>query len=186
MTEFNPSHLNRMDTDRLAAYRSNLDFYKGSHWPTTSRHRQLVFNYAKVSIDKVTSFLMQGLGFACYPVADVASDSEAIKARVRRAEQLLHQVYEDNNLQQLDYETEIDTTILGDGCYKVIWDTDEKRIRITAPDVSGIYAWWLGDDTSRVWRVASRYTLTQDEIEMLYSGVIARSRSNPEERTESW
>jgi hypothetical protein len=50
----------------------------------------------------------------------------------------------------------------------VIWDTDEKRIRITAPDVSGIYAWWLGDDTSRVWRVASRYTLTQDEVQLLY------------------
>jgi len=162
-----------MDTQRLATYRSNLDFYNGSHWPTTSRHRQLVFNYAKVSIDKATSFLMQGLGFACYPVADVASDSEAIKARVRRAEQLLHQVYEDNNLQQLDYETEIDAAILGDGCYKVIWDTDEKHIRVTAPDVSGIYAWWLGDDTSRVWRVASRYTLTQDEIQMLYGDVIA-------------
>ena len=173
MTDFNPSQLNRVDTTRLAAYRSNLDFYKGSQWQAASRHRQLVFNYAKVSIDKLTSFLMQGLGFACYPLADVASDSEAINARVRRAEQLLHQVYEQNNLQQLDYETEIDTTILGDGCYKVIWDTDEKRIRITAPDVSGIYAWWLGDDTSRVWRVASRYTLTREEMEMLYSGVIA-------------
>ncbi|HUW46039.1 MAG TPA: phage portal protein [Dehalococcoidia bacterium] len=173
MTDFNPSHLNRMDTQRLAAYRSNLDFYQGAHWPTQSRHRQLVFNYAKVSIDKLTSFLMPGLGFACYPVADVASDSEAIEARVRRAEQLLRQVYEQNNLQQLDYETEIDTAILGDGCYKVIWDTDEKRIHITAPDVSGIHAWWLGDDTSRVWRIASRYTLTWDEIQMLYGDVIA-------------
>jgi len=173
VTEFNPSHLNRRDADRLAAYRTNLDFYRGAHWPTTSRHRQLVFNYARVSVDKVTSFLMPGLGVACYPAADVAGDSEAIKARVRRAEQLLRQVYEQNNLQQLDYETEIDAAILGDGCYKVIWDTSEKRIRITAPDVSGIYAWWLGDDTSRVWRVASRYTLTREEMEMLYSGVIA-------------
>jgi len=168
MTEFNPSHLNRMDTQRLAAYRSNLDFYQGAHWPTTSRHRQLVFNYAKVSIDKVTSFLTQGLGVACYPAADVASDSEAIKARARRTEQLLSKVYGENNLQQLDYETEIDAAVLGDGCYKVIWDTDEKRIRITAPDVSGIYAWWLGDDTSRVWRVASQYRLSWEEVEMLY------------------
>jgi hypothetical protein len=176
MTDFNPSHLNRMDTQRLAAYRSNLDFYKGAHWPTQSRHRQLVFNYAKVSIDKLTSFLMPGLGFACYPAsarlslrgAQRRSNLENEEARVRRAEQLLRQVYEENNLQQLDYETEIDAAILGDGCYKVIWDTDEKCIRITAPDVSGIYAWWLGDDTSRVWRVASRYTLTQDEVEMLY------------------
>ena len=172
-TSFNPASLNRMDTQRLAAYRSNLDFYNGSHWQQTSRHRQLVFNYAKVSIDKVTSFLIQGLNFACYP----GEGTDELKARARSAEQLLRQVYEDNNLQQLDYETEVDTAILGDGCYKVIWDTDEKRIRITTPDVSGIYAWWLGDDTSRVWRVASRYTLTQDEISILYGQSIEKKQA---------
>jgi len=139
MTEFNPSHLNRMDTQRLANYRANLDFYQGSQWQQTSRHRQLVFNYAKVSIDKVTSFLMQGLAFACYPNSTNSTNTmNSLNPRVRQAEQLLRQVYEQNNLQQLDYETEVDTAILGDGCYKVIWDTDEKRVRITAPDVSGI------------------------------------------------
>ena len=181
MSDFNPSQLNRMDTQRLAAYRTNLDFYQGSHWPTTSRHRQLVFNYAKVSVDKVTSFLMQGFTVTCFPAstspslrgAERRGNLQNEEARVRQAEQILRQVYEDNNLQQLDYETEIDAAVLGDGCYKVIWDTDERRIRITAPDVSGIFAWWLGDDTSRVWRIASRYTLTQDEVEMLYPSVIA-------------
>jgi len=207
MTEFNPSQLARMDSTRLATYRTNLEFYQGAHWPTTSparqglaggRHRQLVFNYAKVSIDKVTSFLMPGLNFACYP----EEGTDELKARARSAEQLLRQVYEENNLQQLDYETEIDAAVLGDGCYKVIWDTDEKRIRITAPDVSGIYAWWLGDDTSRVWRVASRYTLTQDEIQLLYgratrlpslgspAGVIRRAGGQVEKKqatiTEVW
>jgi len=183
MTDFSPSQLNRMDTQRLAAYRSNLDFYQGKHWPTQSRHRQLVFNYARVAIDKITSFLMPGLNFACYPVTGAAGDNEAIKVKVRRAEQLLRQVYEDNNLQQLDYETEIDTAVLGDGCYKVIWDTDRKRIRITAPDVSGIYAWWLGDDTSSVWRVASRYTLTQDEARFLYGRIIGKKQATI---TEVW
>jgi len=187
-TSFNPAILNRMDIQRLANYRTNLDFYLGNHWPTTSparqglaggRHRQLVFNYAKVSVDKVTSFLMQGLNFACYP----EEGTDELKARTRRAEQILRQVYEDNNLQQLDYETEVDAAVLGDGCYKVIWDTDEKRIRITAPDVSGIYAWWLGDDTSRVWRVASRYTLTQDEVQLLYGQAIDKKAATI---TEVW
>jgi hypothetical protein len=173
MTDFTPSQLNRMDIQRLATYRANLDFYNGSQWQQTSRHRQLVFNYAKVSIDKVTSFLMPGLGFTCYP----AEETDELKARVKKAEQLLCQVYEQNNLQQLDYETEIDTAILGDGCYKVIWDTDGKRVRITAPDVSGSYAWWLGDDTSRVWRVASRYTLTQGEIAILYGRSIGKKQA---------
>ena len=176
---FNPSQLSRMDTDRLAAYTTNLDFYKGSQWPLTSRHRQLVFNYARVSIDKVTSFLMQGLGFACYPT----EDTDELKERARRAEQLLRQVYEENKLQQLDWETETDAAVLGDGCYKVTWDAEEKRVRITAPDVSGIYAWWLGDDSSRIWRVASRYTLTQDEVQMLYGRAIEKKQATV---TELW
>jgi len=179
MTDFTPSQLARMDTDRLAAYTTNLDFYKGSHWPQTSRHRQLVFNYARVSIDKVTSFLMQGLGFAAYPT----EDGDELKARARRAEGLLRQVYEENNLQQLDYETEVDAAVLGDGCYKVTWDQDEKRVRITAPDIAGIFAWWLGDDTSRVWRVASRYTLTQDEVQLLYGRSIEKKQATI---TELW
>ena len=179
MNEFNPSQLARIDTQRLAAYTNNLNFYNGSQWQTTSRNRQLVFNYAKVAIDKVTSYLMQGLTFACYPT----ENTDALKAKVVHAEQLIHDVYQANNLQQLDWETEIDAAILGDGCYKVIWDPDEKRIKVTAPDIAGIYAWWLGDDLSNVWRVASRYTLTQDEVNMLYGVAIAKKSATI---TELW
>ena len=170
MTDFNPAQLRNMDADRIARYIRHLDFYQGKHWPEQSRHRQLVFNYARISIDKATSFLMHGSGFTCSP----ASEDSDVLARVRRAEQLIHRVYEQNSLSQLDYETEIDTAVLGDGCYKVTWDPDEKRIRITSPDVSGIFAWWLGDDLSRVWRVASRYQLTQDEIRMLHGTAISK------------
>ena len=182
-TGFNPSQLARIDTARLAEYRTNLDFYNGKQWQQTSRNRQLVFNYAKVAIDKVTSYLMQGLTFACYPVLSEAKELDELKARVNRAEQLLRDVYQQNNLQQLDWETEIDTAILGDGCYKVIWDSDEKRIKVTAPDISGIYAWWLGDDMSKVWRVASRYSLTQDEIGLLYNRAITKKAATI---TEVW
>jgi len=75
MTEFTPSQLNRVDTQRLANYRTNLDFYNGSQWQQTSRSRQVVFNYAKVSIHKCTSFSMQGTGFACYPNPTNATNS---------------------------------------------------------------------------------------------------------------
>lgn len=179
MIEFNPSQLARIDTARLAEYCTNLDFYNGKQWQLTSRNRQLVFNYAKVAIDKVTSYLMQGLTFACYPTGNQGE----LKAKVERAEQLLRDVYQQNNLQQLDWETEIDAAILGDGCYKVIWDSDEKRVKVTAPDISGIYAWWLGDDMSKVWRVASRYSLTQDEVNMLYGVAITKKAATI---TEVW
>jgi len=36
----------------------------------------------------------------------------------------LHRAYAENNLEQLDLETEIDCAILGDAAYKVIWDPD--------------------------------------------------------------
>ncbi|MDI6815267.1 MAG: phage portal protein [Dehalococcoidales bacterium] len=152
--------------DRIKTYKELLDFYHGVHWEGRERRgeKRLTFNYAKVFIDKVTSYLMSGINF----IVDAVDDSDEARARARRAEQALYQVYEENNLEQLDFETEIDCAILGDACYKVIWDAQAKQVRITAPDVQGIYVWWLGDDTSRVWRVASKYSLTQEEVGMLY------------------
>jgi len=173
MTDFKPSDLDRLDQERRTSYDTYLDFYSGTQWTGTSRERRLVFNYAKVSIDKMTSYLMQGLTFPCYPV----EDTDEAHARVDKAEYLLRQVYEDNNLQELDWETEIDAAVLGDASYKVIWDTQEKRIKIVSPDVRGLFAWWIGDDLSRVWRVALRYELTADELAVLYRLKLTKNKA---------
>ena len=61
----------------------------------------------------------------------------------------MHQVYEENGLEQLDFETEIDCAVLGDAGYKVIWDTDTAAVRVTAPDIQGIYVWQGGDDAAK-------------------------------------
>lgn len=166
MIDFNPAELTRRDTDRLKNYRELLDFYHGIHWPgrPARGEKQLVFNYARVLVDKVTSYLMSGTTFAVDPV----EDSIEARENARKAEEALYQVYGDNNLEQLDFDTEIDCAILGDSCYKVIWDQEVGKVRVTAPDVQGIFAWWLGDDVSRLWRVASRYTLPAEEVELLY------------------
>ena len=160
------NQLARRDMDRIKTYKELLDFYHGIHWQGRERwgEKRLTFSYAKIFIDKVTSYLMSGVNF----IVDAVDDSDEARAKARRAEQALYQVYEENNLEQLDLDTEIDCAILGDAGYKVIWDAQAKRVRVTAPDVQGIYAWWLGDDTSRVWRVASKYILTQEEAEVLY------------------
>ena len=154
--DFLPSTLPRRDLERMAAYRRNLDFYRGDQWETRSRGRQLVFNYARVAVDKVTSYLVSGLGSACYPDDPATAHDPAVKERIDRAEALLQRVRDENGLDALDYETEVDCAVLGDGCYKVTWDADAGRIRVTAPSVAGLYAWWHGDDPSHVWRVASR------------------------------
>jgi len=170
---FIPAQLAHRDLDRLMGYRELLDFYHSRHWEGYARRgeKRLTFNYAKVVIDKVASYLMSGINFA----VDAVEDSD--EARARKAEQALYRVYEDNNLEQLDFETELDCAILGDACFKVIWDQEAGRVRVTAPDVQGIYAWWVGDDTSRVWKVASRYSLTSDEVEILYK-VKPKSKAN--------
>ncbi len=158
--------LARLDGSRIRAYRENLAFYQGQQWAGNQRRRErrLVFNYAKTLIDKVASYVMSGVNF----VVDEEDASEEARQRARRAEKALREAYESNSLAQLDFDSEIDASVLGDGVYKVTWDPDERRVRVSAPDVQGVYAWWLGDDVSRVWRVASRYQLSGEEADLLY------------------
>jgi hypothetical protein len=134
------------------------------------RERRLVFNYARTMIEKTASYLMSGLSF----VVDETGASDAERERARRTEQALRDVYEANDLGQLDFDSEIDASVLGDGAFKVTWDADERRVRVSAPDVQGLFAWWAGDDISRVWRVASRYYLSSEEAALLYGGEIVR------------
>ncbi len=166
--------LSRLDSARMRGYRDNLSFYQGQQWPTGTRRRErrLVFNYAKTLIDKSASYLMSGRSF----VVDEQDNSDEARQRARDAEKALREVYEQNNLAQLDFDSEIDASVLGDGAYKVTWDPDERRVRVTAPDVQGLYAWWLGDDVSRVWRVASRYQLSDEEAIAALRRSVERSR----------
>ena len=101
-------------------------------------------------------------------VVEPGDDSEETRTRAGRAEAALYRVSQENNLEQLDFETEMDCAVLGDACYKVIWDQETRSVRVTAPDIQGIYVWWEGDDTSKIWQVASRYSLSADVTENLY------------------
>jgi len=68
--DFVPTQLTHRDTDRLRRYKGLLDFYHGQHWEGYARRgeKRLTFNYAKVFIDKVTSYLMSGINFTIgYP-----------------------------------------------------------------------------------------------------------------------
>jgi hypothetical protein len=153
MNENVVANLVRTDAERIRGYKELLDFYYGRQWEGTGRRneRRLTFNYARVFIEKITSYLVAGVTFVVDPVDEAANAVE----NARRAETALNRVYAENCLEQLDLETEIDAAVLGDACYKVTWDGAEKKVRVTAPDVQGIYAWHKGDDASRLWRLAS-------------------------------
>jgi YD repeat-containing protein len=151
-----PVALARTDEDRLRRYRENLAFYRGDQWPARPRRgeRRLTFNYAKALVDKVTSYLLNGQS-----VQVVASDGSSAEARgrARRAERALRDVEAANGLAQLDFETELDCAILGDGAYRVTWDAAGQRVRVTAPDVQSLYAWRDPADISRLTAVAWQY-----------------------------
>ncbi|MBI4199965.1 MAG: portal protein, partial [Chloroflexi bacterium] len=168
-----PQLIARMDTDRLRVYREHLAFYTGTQWPGRARprERRLTFNYVKALLNKVTSYLMSGMTTIVEPV-DASPESQE---RADRAREALRRVHEEDHLETLDFDTELDAAILGDGAYKVTWDPREERVRVSAPDVQGLFAWWIGDDLSRVWRIASRYRLSSEEAAMLY-GVDAPRR----------
>ena len=159
-----PQQLEQRDPERLRAYRENLDFYRGAQWkePQRRRERRLTFNYAKTIIEKTAAYVIGGMNSVVDPAnSDTQEDA-------RRAEQALRELSDANNLEQLDFDNEVDCSILGDAACKLVWDAGEKRVCVSAPDVQGLFVWWVGDDVSKVWRVASRYLLTVEEAQMLY------------------
>ena len=183
---FVPSSLDKRDTERRERYRRNLAFYDGDHWPgrARGRERRLTFNYAKAAVEKVTSYLMADVRSTVPPIDASPEEQE----RARRAERLLADIAEANSLDQLDFDTEIDTAVMGDGAYKITWDDERGGIRITAPDVQGLHCWWVGDDVNRIRRVASRYSLDTDEARELH-GIRPPARGGSQARvtvTEVW
>jgi hypothetical protein len=179
-----PEQLRRMDGERMRSYADNLAFYNGDQWPASmlrSRNRRLVFNYAKAIVDKTASYLMSGMNVAVDP-EDATPEA---RDRALAAERALLAVYDQNNLDQLDFDTEIDAAVLGDAAYKVTWDPEERRVRVTAPDVQGLFAWWAGDDVTRVWRVASRYQIDHDSAQHLLNGAQAPSPASGSARVAS-
>ncbi len=149
------------DGDRLRRYREYLDYYEGRRGspPARSRERALTFNYARAVVEKGASYLVTDHR----PQATALDETPAARRLAAEAERALLGVWEANDLARLDLETEVDTAVLGDGAYKVVWDERERRVVVSAPDVHGLHAWWMGDDVRRLWRVASRYQLEADQ-----------------------
>lgn len=179
-----PQLVERLDSSRLRTYRENLEFYRGRQWSESARRRErrLTFNYAKVVIEKTASYTMSGLALAVDPV----DGSEEEAQRARRAEEALRRVYEENGLDQLDFDNEIDCSVLGDAAYKVVWDAAQGRVRVSAPDVQDLFAWRRGDDPSQVWRVAYRYLLEGDEAETLLGSLPAARGRRQHTVVEGW
>jgi hypothetical protein len=162
-----PQQLKRRDHDRLARYKKALDFYNGNQWPTsrtTRTARRLTLNYARSIVHKAAAALLKGRTNVVHPTDDTDPTTDDL-AFAAEAETALNQVWRQNNLASLDFDTEIDCAVLGDAAYKVFWDNDLQQVRVSSPDPAGIFVWHWPDDPSRFWQVANTYTLDRDAVE---------------------
>jgi hypothetical protein len=166
-----PSQLRTLDAERLRRYRENLLFFNGEHWPGRPRRgeRRLTFNYARAFAEKVTSYLLDG---SSIQVEAEDGATAAGRERARAAERALRGLESANGLAQLDFETELDCAVLGDACYKVTWDTAAGEVRLSAPDVQGIFAWRVPDDPARLVAIASQYSLDGSGTPVATSGQV--------------
>ncbi|MBF6606801.1 MAG: phage portal protein [Chloroflexi bacterium] len=177
-----PKKLRNRDSARRRRYDENLQFYRGAQWNLTPTQatlnrrgrRQQTYNYVRTFITKSASYTMNGM----HSVVDEQDQTPHAINAANAAMTALRQVADQNGLPALDFDTELDCSVLGDAAYKVTWDTTAGRVRVTAPDITGVHAWRRPDDTAEIWRVAQRYTLPADDAATLYD--ITSTRREPE------
>ncbi|MFN0071922.1 MAG: phage portal protein, partial [Chloroflexota bacterium] len=175
------------DAERLRRYRRFQDWYDGQQWPSASGRAgrsSLTLNYARAIVDKGVAFLLgRGLGFAVLPADET---DPASRERARRAEQLIYEVYWDNDLDAIDIQVATNAAVLGDGVYKVFYDAAARRIRVVNVDPFTFSVCWAGDDPGALTRVEVAYSLEAAEAERLYGrGTEDEGRRTEEERSPS-
>ena len=147
--------LTNVTGDRRRRYREMLDFYHGRQWAALRREeKRLTFNYAAAVVDKLTAYLVGGLSVKAVGL----SGTQESKSAAARAQALLDKAGLHNNLDRLDYETEIDAAVLGDGCYRLGWDAVSGAVRVTSPDVAGIDVEYSPDGATAT-KVTLSYTV---------------------------
>ncbi len=178
------------DGARLRRYRQYQDFYDGRHFARPRNGRSnLVLNYARPIVDKGVAYLLgRGLGFSVVPARE---GSKRDAARAARAEQLLYDVYWDNDLDAVDLQVAQNAGVLGDGVYKVFFDPLAGRIRCLNVDPSSFFASWAGDDPSLLRGVDVAYTLSAADLAaggygLTLADATALAGGQPVEVVERW
>jgi hypothetical protein len=183
-----------LDTDqsRIARYQAYLDFYNGAQWTEKRKpgERRLTVNYSRVFIQKAASYMMgRPISFELEP----NGDSKAAEEEAAKIEKILADIWRDNNLAQVDYDTAVDAAILGDGAYKITLqpgtinplavgggadrpaDGRRKepiagggRVVVKPVDVMGLTCGWQADDMRCLTWVIESYRMDLDEANKLY------------------
>ena len=181
MTAFHPSQLGKGDQARLRDYTRNLEFYNGKQWPgrrANDKTRRLTMNYARTLIEKTAAYVMAGRTVRVLPPTEGPDADAAALA----AQALLAEIADANALDRTDFDTEVDTSVLGDGAFRLSWLKDEARVLITAPDVQGIFVWPKPHLLTDYYQVAHRYTLPADQALAAFGATVPKDTATIVER----
>lgn len=166
-----PDALDGRDIERMNRYQAYLDFYGGQQW--TGRRRagetRLTFNYARTLVQKSASYLFPR------PVTfNVIADGDGQEESVERAERALNGVYARHDQHTIDFQSALDSAVLGDGAFKVTWSARRAAPLVVPVDPATLWAWWEPDNPNEVYRVVQRYTLAVNEAGRLFPHVGVR------------
>lgn len=166
-----------------AHYRELLDFYDGQQWvgQPRSRETRLTFNYVQAFVLKAATYLTAKPAVIAYE--QVAAKQAAWLTR------LYNQTAEENDLHALDYTTAVDAAVLGDGCYRVLWHTEQRRVQVTTCDVMNIEPVWAGADWRELVSLTHRYDdhsgvpceefWTAERVVVRRGGQVTHDEANP-------
>ncbi len=162
-----PGWLDGRDIERMNRYREYLDFYGGQQW--TGRRRagetRLTLNYARTLVQKTASYLFPR------PVTfNVVPDGAGQEEVVRRAERALNEVFARHDQHTIDFQSALDSAVLGDGAFKVTWSGRRGAPLVVPVDPASVWAWWEPDNPNEIYRVVQRYTIATEESGRLFPG----------------
>ena len=144
--------------------RSYLDFYNGYQWDGLARAQREAAHIQLCPHLRPQSRLIPD-GQRDQPSRWSAPEAgqEGARRRSARRELLLQACYEHNSLALVDLDTAVDSAVLGDGAFKVTWDTEAGVPSVSPVDPASLVCVRQPDDYRRLVMVQQSYTRRRQE-----------------------
>lgn len=153
------------DVTRMTRYAENLAFYDGGQWTEKRRagESRYIVNYARTLLRKSASYL-----FPTPPVWNVVDEQGKRAPASEQAELVLSESAAANGLHQLDLQTALEAAVLGDGVFKVTWDSERRTDIVQSVNPAQVWAWTAPDAVRRPQRVVQKYQLRLADARELF------------------
>jgi hypothetical protein len=188
------------DDVRLQRYRRFLDFDNGKHDVGRLGFGQtpIVANYARIFVRKGASYLFpEPVAIAVdAPCGPEDTPSPAATTAARRIETALQQVARENDLGAADLATAIDAGVLGDGAFKITWQSSPPTpspkgrgdgcVRIVPVDVQTLFVESAPDDVRRMRVVRQVRLLPRTAAEVTYAVALIAGTTEDVTVVEEW